>query len=63
MNPSAQPYKPKRPRTVSASVHMWADCAKEVRKYAADFDPPLSMSGAIHKLLRTHPDLDLEDFD
>jgi hypothetical protein len=41
---------------------MWADCAAAVNKFAASFKPKLSTSGAIHKLLRSHPLLNLEDF-
>jgi hypothetical protein len=57
-----QPYRPIKPKTVSKSVHMWADCYEAVDKYAASFRPKLSISGAIHKLLRTHPQINLEDF-
>jgi hypothetical protein len=62
MTQKRQPYRPNKPKTVSASTHMWADCADAVNKYAAQFKPKLSISGAIHKLLRTHPLLNLEDF-
>lgn len=62
MKPKPQAYRPNKPPTVSASVHMWADCADAVKRYAASHKPPLTTSGAIHKLLRTHPTLDLEDF-
>ena len=61
MTRKTQPYRPNKPKTVSASVHMWADCAEAVDKFAASFKPKLSISGAIHKLLRTHPLLNLED--
>ena len=57
-----QPYKPAKPKTVAASTHLWLDCAEAVDKYAASFKPKLSTSGAIHKLLRTHPALNLQDF-
>jgi hypothetical protein len=57
-----QSYRPSKPKTVAASVHMWADCAAAVNKFAASFKPKLSTSGAIHKLLRSHPLLNLEDF-
>jgi len=62
MTRKTQPYRPYRPKTVSASVHMWADCADAVDKFATTFKPKLSISGAIHKLLRTHPAINLEDF-
>ena len=62
MTRKTQTYKPSKPKTVAASVHMWADCAEAVSKFAASFKPKLNTSGAIHKLLRTHPTLDLEDF-
>lgn len=62
MTRKTQPYRPTKPKTVAASTHLWLDCAEAVDKYAASFKPKLSTSGAIHKLLRTHPALNLEDF-
>lgn len=56
-----QAYKPVKPKTVAASTHLWADCAEAVNKYAASFKPKLSTSGAIHKLLRSHPLIGLPD--
>jgi hypothetical protein len=54
-----QPYKPPRRETLAASTHLWPDCADAVRAYATAQN--LSLSGAIHKLLRTHPLINLPD--
>lgn len=42
-----------------ASTHLRLDCAAAVADYAAKQN--LSISGAIHKLLRTHPLINLGD--
>jgi hypothetical protein len=62
MTRKTQAYRPSKPKTVSASTHIWQDCADAIDKFAASFEPKLSTSGAIHKLLRTHPTLNLKDF-
>lgn len=56
-----QPYRRTAQPTRSASVTMQRDCHDAVVKYAAAQKPPLSISGAIHKLLRTHPEISLPD--
>lgn len=56
-----QAYRVTAEPTRSASVTMRLDCHKAVAKYAAAQTPPLSISGAIHKLLRSHPEISLPD--
>lgn len=51
-------YRPRRVN-ISASVHMREDCADAVRAYATTQN--LSISGAIHKLLRSHPIINLPE--
>jgi len=53
-----EPYRPRRVN-VSASVHMREDCAAAVQAYASGQN--LSISGAIHKLLRSHPLINLPE--
>ena len=62
MTREKQTYQPSKPKRMSASVHMHADCYEAVLAYANSFKPPMSLSGTIHKLLRSHPQLNLEDF-
>lgn len=53
-----EPYRQRR-ENIPASVHMRQDCADAVRRYADQQN--LSISGAIHKLLRSHPLINLPE--
>jgi hypothetical protein len=53
-----KPYRLRR-HNVAASVHMHEDCFAAVVQFAKQSD--LSISGAIHKLLRSHPIINLPE--
>lgn len=53
-----EPYRA-RQANIAASVHMRQDCADAVKQFALCNN--LSISGAIHKLLRSHPIINLPE--
>jgi hypothetical protein len=53
-----EPYRTRR-HNVAASVHMREDCWVAVEQFAKQSN--LSISGAIHKLLRSHPIINLPE--
>jgi hypothetical protein len=46
-------YSPKDPGNIKKSVTMWPDTGDAVKRLADE--DGLTLSGMIHKLLRTHP--------